>query len=248
MTANQPGTAVGATVSVGLEEGPDGTVRVHALDLMGCAAEGSGVEPAVQAFTGALAEWLHLLQSVGERVPPPEEELEIAVDEWIRTDARVAEGESDVCFEADLRRLTDREIDVGIRRLGDLRGQLLRALRGVSEPELDLPRSGGWTAREMLNELARAHWWTLSRLGASVLAEVPARLSGRLDTSLALVVDRFTTLPPEQRGTVLDLEGETWTPRKVLRRLLWVEWSLGRAIRHALTSNRQADEDLHQDG
>jgi hypothetical protein len=248
MTETHGDTTSGGTISVGLEEGPDGTVRVHALDLLGCVAEGPGAEPAVEAFTGALVEWLEILQSAGERVPPPETELEIAVDEWIRTDADVAAGESDVCFAADLRRLTDREIDDGIRRLGDLRGRLLPHLRRVPESELDARGSGEWTARRILDELARAHWWTLSRLGSSPLAEVPARTLGRLDTSLALVVDRFTTLPPEQRGTVLDLEGETWTPRKVLRRLLWLEWSLGRAARHALTSNRRTDEDLHQDG
>jgi predicted RNase H-like HicB family nuclease len=223
--------------SVGLEQGPDGFVRVHALDLLGCAAEGAGTEQALDAFAGVLAEWLHFLHAGGEPVPTSDAELEIAVDEWIETDADVAGGESDVCFAADLRRLTEAEISQGLRRLGDLRGPLLRAARSVPDAELDALRSGEWTARRLLDELARAQWWTLSRLGASPLAEVPERVLGRLDTAMGLVVDRFTTLSPEQRGAVLDLDGETWTPRKVLRRLLWLEWSLGRAARHALTRN-----------
>jgi hypothetical protein len=247
MTEQHEHLAVGATISVGLEEGPDGSVRVHALELLGCVAEGAAVEPAMDAFTATLMEWLQFLDRVGERLPPPDTELEVAVDEWIRTDVDVAGGASDVCFDADMRRLTEREINDGVRRLGDLRGRLLAALRGVPEAELDTRGSGEWPARRILDELARAHWWTLSRLGASPLADVPGRVLGRLDTSLALVVDRFTTLPPEQRGTVLDLEGETWTPRKVLRRLLWTEWSLGRAAIHALTPTPRNDEDLHQD-
>jgi predicted RNase H-like HicB family nuclease len=225
------------TFSVGLEQGPDNTTRVHALDLLGCAAEGDDPEKALEAFTATLAEWLNFLQSVHEPVPPPDAELEIAVDEWTETDVDVAEGETDVCFQADLQRLTDPQINEALRRLGDLRGRLLRAVRSVPDEELDRRRSGEWTVRQILDELARAQWWTLSRLGASPLADVPSRVQGRLDTAMALVLDRFTNLGPEDRGAVIDLDGETWTPRKVLRRLLWLEWTLGRAVLHALNPN-----------
>jgi hypothetical protein len=224
--------------SVGLEQGPDGFTRVHALDLLGCAAEGNGPEQALDAFAAVLSDWLHLLHSAGAPVPAADAELEITVDEWVESDADIAGGESDACFDADLRRLGEREIDEGLQRLGDLRGRLLRRVNAVPEAELDNLRSGEWTARQLLDELARAQWWTLSRLGASALAEVPGRVLGRLDTAMALVVDRFTTLTPEERDMVLDLDGERWTPRKVLRRLLWLEWSLGRAAQHALTRNR----------
>jgi predicted RNase H-like HicB family nuclease len=222
--------------SVGLEQGPGRASRAHALDLLGCAAEGDTPEAALEAFSGVLTEWLTLLHAVGEPVPPPDTELEIAVDEWIETDADIAAGQSDVCFEADLRRLTDTEIGNGLRRLGDLRGQLLRRVRAVPDAELDRPVPRGWTARQVLDELARAQWWTLSRLGSSPLAQVPPRVLGRLDTAMALVMTRFTTLTPEERGRVLDLDGETWTPRKVLRRLLWLEWLLGRTARQAIPS------------
>jgi hypothetical protein len=227
------------TFSVGLEQGVDGTTRAHALDLLGCAAEGGSPEAAVEAFAATLVQWLRFLAESGERVPPSDAELEIAVDEWVRSDADISAGESDACFEADLRRLTDREVDDGLRRLGDLRGRLLRAARRAPEDQLDAI-AGEWSARRILEELARAQWWTLSRLGASPLADLPPRTLGRLDTAMALVVDRFTTLPPEDRGRVLDLDGETWTPRKVLRRLIWLEWTLGRTALHALTPQTEA--------
>jgi predicted RNase H-like HicB family nuclease len=223
------------TFSVGLEEGPDRTTRVHALELLGCVAEGETLDAALEEFVGVLTDWLNFLRSVDEPVPAPEVELEIAVDEWIQTEVDVAAGESDACFEADVRLLTDREINDALRRLGDLRGRLLRALRSVPDAELDQRTSQGWTVRRLLDELARAQWWTLSRLGSTPLAEVPPRIQGRLDTAMALVVTRFTTLSPEERGSVVELEGETWTPRKVLRRLLWLEWSLGRAAQHAIS-------------
>jgi hypothetical protein len=164
-------------------------------------------------------------------------ELELSIDEWIATSADVAGGESDVCFDADLRPLTDPEIATALYRLGDLRGQLLAAVRKQTEASLSERRVGDYSAGQILDALARAQWWTLSRLGASPLAEVPGHLRGRLDTAMALVVERLTALAPERRALMLELEGELWTPRKVLRRLLSLEWSLGRAARHALALN-----------
>lgn len=221
------------TFPVGLEEGPGGATLVHALSLPGCVSAGRSQQEALDAFAAELSLWLNSLAVLGERVPSPERELEIAVEEWILSDADVAGGESVVCFEADLSPLSEPEIQLGLQRLGGLRGQLLRRLRRLPGPELDR-RTGGWTARQALEELARAQWWTLTRLGASPMAEVPQRTLGRLDTAMALVVQQFTGLAPEQRGAVLEIEGESWTPRKVMRRLLWLEWTLGRIAMAAL--------------
>ncbi len=227
-------TDISTRISVGLEEGLDGAVWVHALSVPGCAVSGTSADEALAAFPEALADWLDFLAASGAAVPSFEEEIEITVDEWIRTDADVSEGESHACFEADLLPLSAAEIEQGVQRLGDLRGQLLPYVRRLPDAELDRPRAGGWTVRRILDELARAQWWTLTRLGASPLAEVPERLLGRLDTAMALVVQQFTTLPLAAAGGMLELEGEVWTPRKVLRRLLWLEWSLGQAALHAL--------------
>ena len=192
-------------------------------------AGGASPDAAVQAFPEVLSEWLRFLDRVGEPVPPTDEELEVAVDEWLATDADVALGESDACFAADLRPLSEAEIQQGLRILGDLRGTLLARIRRMRDAELE-------PARRILEELARAEWWTLTRLGASPLAGPPDRTLARLDTAMALAVQQLTTLPPEQRGNRLVLDGEEWTPRKVLRRLLWLERSLGRAALHALMS------------
>lgn len=234
-------TAPLTRVSVGLEEGADGAVLAHALTLPGCTAAGRTPQHAVAAFERELNEWLRFLALSGEGVPPASTELEIAVDEWLRTDARVAEGESTACFAEDLRALTDEEIQTGVRRLGDLRGLLLAPVRRLRRSEvdaaLDRPAANGWTARRIMEELARAQWWTLSRLGASPMAGAPDATLARLDTAAALIVQHLGHLPPERRGTRLEMEGEEWTPRKVLRRLLWLEWTLGRAAVRALEAS-----------
>jgi predicted RNase H-like HicB family nuclease len=221
-------------IPLGLEEGADGAVMAHALELPGCAAVGASPEAAVQALQPVLFAWLAALAAAGEPVPPADRELELAVDEWIATGARVAAGETTVTFAADLAPLGPGEAERGLRRLGDLRGRLLARLRRRPEALLDAETAGGTTVRRVLEELARAQWWTLSRLGASPMAEVPERTLARLDTAMALVVDRMTALDEAACGRLLEIDGEEWTPRKVLRRLLWLEWTLGGAALEAL--------------
>lgn len=222
------------TISVGLEQGPNGSTFAHGLSVPGCVAVGPTPEAAVEAFPAVLTDWLRFLSSIGEAVPPTAQELEIAVDEWLATDADVVAGESDVCFAADLRPLADDEIQQGLRVLGDLRATLLAPVRRRRDAGLS-PEF-----RQILEELARAQWWLLSRLGASPLAGPQDRTLARLDTAIALVVQHFTELAPERRAQRLVLEGEEWTPRKVLRRLLWLEWALGRAALHALSPALEA--------
>jgi predicted RNase H-like HicB family nuclease len=219
---------------IGLEQGPDGSVLAHSLSLPGCTAFGATPEAAAAAFQGALGDWLTFLAAAGEPVPPPHAELEVAVDEWISTDADVAQGESTACFAADLPALAEGEIDRGLRWLGTLRSRLLARVRRQPAAVLDAETDAGWTVRQILEELARGTWWTLSRLGASPMAEPADGTLGRLDTAMALAVQVFAHLPPERRGLRLELDGEEWTPRKVVRRLLWQEWALGRAAESAL--------------
>ncbi|HVH12162.1 MAG TPA: type II toxin-antitoxin system HicB family antitoxin [Longimicrobium sp.] len=221
-------------VHVGLEEGADGGVMAYALNLPGCCAVGDSPEAAMDAFERVLMDWLRFLASAGERVPPRGTELEITVDEWVSTDASVLAGETEARFADDLRPLAQDEAERGVQRLGTLRSRVLASVRRRPDALLDAETPAGMTARQVLEELARAQWWTLSRLGATPMAEVPEKTLARLDTAMALVVDRLTTLPDDARGRCLELDGEEWTPRKVLRRLLWLEWSLGGAAMAAL--------------
>lgn len=218
---------------VGLEEGADGATLVHALTLPGCVAAGGDRDAALAAFPSALAAWLHFLGSRGEAVPPPDGELEIAVEEWIRVDGP-STGTSAVLFDADRAPLTPPEIEIALQRLGDLRGQVLAELRAIPDAELDRLGASEWSPRTIAEELARAQWWTLTRLGASPMAEIPPRTLARLDTAMALVVQAFTDATVALDRPPVEIEGELWTPRRVLRHLLWLEWTLGESLLRAL--------------
>lgn len=213
--------------SVGLEQGADGGFAAHVLSLPGCVALGGDQNAVMTALPPLLSAWLHFLQAASEPAPPQDAELEISVDEWVVTDARVTAGESSAFFSADKPPLAEAEIRRLLSRLTELRGNLLAGVRRLPDDVLDAG-SDPVTLRRVLEELARGQWWLLTRLGASPMGEAPDRTSGRLDAALALVTETFGRLP-EPGSRRLDIEGEEWTPRKVMRRLLWLEWSLGQA-------------------
>ena len=215
-------------IAVGLESGRGG-VLAHALDLPGCVVAGSDAEDAVVAMPDQLSAWLRFLAGTGEAVPPRDAEIELAVDEWIDTGADIEAGETTVLFDHDRDPISREEVDRGLARLGDLRARLLRALRGMDRAAFEA-EDGSLSISRVLDELARSQWWTLSRLGASPMAEVPEGILARLDTAQALTVQHFTELPDVRRGLLLEIDGEHWTPRKVMRRMLETEWSLGQVV------------------
>ena len=223
---------------VGLEQGSDGHWLVHSFTLPGCVAQGAERDAALDALPAALGTWLTWAASLGEVVPPPEAELEVAVDEWVETDAEIASGESTAIFDHDRAALADAEIDRALRWLGALRGRTLTRVKRLPPEQMDALHGGTWTVRRALEELAYSQWWTLSRLRLELFAEPPRdHTLARLDTAMAFVVRQMSHLAPEERDRVVEADdGELWTPRKVLRRLLWLEWSLGRAVERALLS------------
>ena len=226
-------------VAVGLEEGPGGATNVHGFTIPGCRSSGPTKEEALASFEGELASWLSFLAANGLGVWSPGQDLEIQVDEWLLTDVAVAAGETDVCFEADRVTLAESELSRGVQLLGLLRGRLLSGIRGRRNAELEARGESDLNVRIVLDELARAQWWTLTRLGSSPLGRIPEEVVARLDTAMALAVHQLTSLPSEARAGVIELEGEEWTPRKVLRRLLWLEWEVGGTALRLLDLDRE---------
>lgn len=233
-------TDVGARWSVGLEQGADGAIRAHALSILGCEEIGGDPEDALDRFSRSLGGMIRELGRIGMTIPAPGVELEITVDEWVATDAEIAKGESIACFDRDRTALLDAERIAGLHLLGDLRGRILSRVRRARNEDLEAIGSPEVNVRSILDDLAQAQWWTLTRLGASPLADVPDGVVARLDTAMALVVQCFADMPADIRGGSVALDGEEWTPRKVLRRLLWLEWSLGDAALHLLESSERA--------
>ena len=99
---------------------------------------------------------------------------------------------------------------------------LLALVAELSEEVLDKTYPGErWSIRGILRHIANAEWWYLSRLGLTEGQEWPKDTQERLRHACACLETTLPTLAGAK--TVIGIEGEFWSPRKLLRRILWHE-------------------------
>jgi hypothetical protein len=94
---------------------------------------------------------------------------------------------------------------------------------GLSQEKRDADYPGErWSINGILGHIGGAEWWYMERLGLAFPREqLPEEPQARLEK----VHESFASVLPKLEGTkqVIGLEGELWSPRKVLRRALWHE-------------------------
>jgi uncharacterized damage-inducible protein DinB len=100
---------------------------------------------------------------------------------------------------------------------------LLDTINGLSDEKLDqnYPNER-WSIHGILGHIGGAEWWYLNRLGlAFPRSEVPQEPMERLEK----VRNHLIRLLPMLEGSkqVVGINGEFWSPRKVLRRAVWHE-------------------------
>lgn len=216
---------------VGLELNNEGRALAWALDYPGCFAYGSDGPEALIALAPALVEYQ---QWAAGRVSPDWPDLSDfdlrLVETWevytVNDQLEVVEDGYAVnaWFRDDWKPLSAEQVARGLRLLELSRDDLLRAAAGLSPEQLDQTYAGErWSIRGILKHIGGAEWWYLDRLGLA-----PA---GRD----ALAKDAFDRLAQVRAWTqaclpglagkelVRGIDGELWSPRKLLRRLLWHE-------------------------
>jgi hypothetical protein len=103
------------------------------------------------------------------------------------------------------------------------RADLLSTVSGLDQELIDATYAGErWSTTGILQHVDGAEWWYLDRLGLAFdREEVPAEPFERLDRIRELLIK---TLPELEASTqVAGIDGQIWSPRKVLRRALWHE-------------------------
>ena len=102
---------------------------------------------------------------------------------------------------------------------------MLDTLKGLGEAKLARTYSGErWSINGILKHIGGAEWWYQERIGypfPEVEDDLPEDPLERLEVTRT----HFNALLPKLEGIkqVIGLEGELWSPRKVLRRALWHE-------------------------
>jgi hypothetical protein len=219
---------------VGIENNNEGRSVAWALEHPGCFAYGMKAQAAITNLEGALnkyAGWI-LHHEPHTWLSFSDSEIEIVVNgSWdvyyVNDDLDVAnetDGYSvESFFPYDWKPLTTLEIKHALDMLVWSRDDLLKTLQGLSTEKLNQTYTGErWSINGVLGHLGGAEWWYMERLGlAFPRANVPEEPHSRLEK----VRSHFNKVLFKMDGVkqVVGVDGEFWSPRKMLRRALWHE-------------------------
>ena len=219
---------------VGIENNNEGRSIAWALEHPGCFAYGMKGGAAVTNLEGALnkyAGWI-LRHEPNTWLSFAESDIEIVVNGiwdvyFINDDlekATEADGFSvESFFPYDWKPLTTIEIKRSLDMLAWSRNDLLKSVHGLSEAKLNQTYTGErWSINGILGHVGGAEWWYMERLGlAFPRADVPEEPLPRLEkVRKHFIATLFKMADVKQ---VVGVDGEFWSPRKVLRRALWHE-------------------------
>lgn len=127
-------------------------------------------------------------------------------------------------FKHDAAPLSPTDTERGALILSWMRADLLDFVSTLAPIHLDQTFDGErWSIRGILGHIADAEWWYLDRLGLSGCAKstLPADEFERLRQ----VRERMLAVLPDMSGRpdVINVDEETWSARKLLRRATWHE-------------------------
>lgn len=214
-------------INIGLDNNYDGRSLAWALDFPGCFAFGSEASEAILRVPEALLrykEWVdsHLPNSWMKDLADFDIHLEESFDSpSINENYGVDEKGSVVQTRLpyDWKPLTSEDIRRGLLILEWSRADLLELTAGLSPAHLEYEIEGErWNIARVLSHIANSEHWYLTRLGLIEISQqdLPSDLFERLH----YVRQRLTAALPQLAGVqkVVVVDGEFWSPRKLLRR------------------------------
>jgi uncharacterized damage-inducible protein DinB len=231
----------------------DGWCLVHCPDLPGAGFKAPSREAALALAPGRLSaelDWLaRTAPALGRRVCPGAS-WPFAVAGEVVLDVPAAEGDTEATFEPDLEPLDDAYLAHSLSYLEASRRALQGLVGGLPDECLSWrPAPGKRTVAEVLGHIADAEAFYAVRLERPEAAtpELWEHYAGRtlglgpferLARTREMVAARLGALSEDDRRRVatFDPHQETWTARKVLRRLVWHERYHTRQLEAYLTT------------
>jgi len=217
---------------VGIENNNEGIRSIAwILEHPGCFAYGGDEQESLANAFVAIREYARWLDEHEKTWIPVDVDIEPHVEQ-VWTDYtineefdRVEKDGYDVepFFEHDWKPLTGTDIERGLKLLAWSHADLLAVLEKLTPEQWAFKKEGErWDIAGIVNHIGGAEWWYLDRLGlAFPRAEVPKEPLERIQKVRNLMNEALPTLKAVNR--VAGVDGELWSPRKVLRRALWHE-------------------------
>lgn len=219
---------------VGLENGDENRSIAWSLEYPGCFAYGPDGKTALTSIAPAILDYVEWVAMKGsERWFDPQDIVVYLDDTWdvfyINEEYDRVAPESqpayavNAWFQHDWKPLQEQDIQRARNLLHWTREDLLSTVRDLPLEVLERSYPGEKTnIAGILRHVGGAEWWYLSRLGlVSLQDEFPDSYQERLEKSRQRL---FEVLPGFVGSTqVFGIEGEFWSPRKLLRRAVWHE-------------------------
>jgi hypothetical protein len=215
---------------IGLENGIEGRSLAWGLEQLGLFAYGlTGVEAlknlpaAIQEYRSWIAShdaqfWSDLADVEFEQVETfqvyvIDEQFDLAQDGY----------EVNAWFLHDWKPLLPEEIERGLTLLAWSRQDLLATVEGLDKQTMNTKQAGErWSINGILRHVGGAEWWYLDRLGMAIpREEVPEEPFERLEKIRAQLIRVLPGMVGSNQ--VVGIDGEIWSPRKLLRRAVWHE-------------------------
>ncbi|WP_376789955.1 type II toxin-antitoxin system HicB family antitoxin [Thermoflexus sp.] len=215
------------TYRVGLERGAEGGHIAWILDYPGCFVFAHTEREVLERIPEAIRDyfaWLgaHGIPAAGPGVP--EDFRVVEIFEVYTINERFERGgsrEVNAWFLDDWRPLTEEEVEFGLQVLAASRADLQAAVEGLPDPVLDAVLPGQrWSMRGVLRHVAYEENGYLSRLGRDLKAP-PAEIWAHLEQVRYALEQALQDWIGQ--SIVVGVDGEFWSPRKVLRRAAWHE-------------------------
>lgn len=212
---------------VGLEREAEGGHIAWVLDHPGCFAFGHTERDVLERVPEAIREYFAGLGAHGIPAPGPgvpEDFRVVEIFDVYTINERFERGGPRAVrawFLDDWRPLTAEEVEFGLQVLAASRADLRAAVEGLPEPVLDVVLPGQrWSMRGVLRHVARSEGWFLSRLGREA-GDPAADVWDHLEQARRALAQALHD--GVGQSLVIGVEGEFWSPRKVLRRAAWHE-------------------------
>lgn len=208
-------------IRTALDRGFDTGAAAWALDLTGCVATARSEAAALEALPGRAEEFAAWLERSGEPVPPQAGPPDVVE----RVDTRLLDGgyEVNATFEADREPVSEEETDRTLRWLELAHRRLGTAIASAGARSLS---GKGRTRAELLDHIVRAECWLATRVerDQNAIAFPPdnAPIEERRAENRSFVRQHVIRLSDgDGVNERVDSKGESWTARKVLRRLVY---------------------------
>lgn len=215
---------------IGIENGAEGRTIAWALEHPGCFAYGLDEHQALHNMSAAYQEYVYWIaqHEPNPWISPLDQEPHVE-ETWqvfsINEEFELVEDgyEVNAWFLHDWKPLTAENIERALKLLSWSRADLLTTIQGLNSEALELRQPGEkWSISGILKHVANAEWWYLDRLKLAFPRDrLPEDPFERLNVTRALLIEVLPQLQGSRQ--VVGIDGEFWSPRKMLRRAVWHE-------------------------